>query len=93
VRDYSVEVSANGGLSWTPLVSAAPVTETIFVGNPGESYHFRVKATDNVNNESGWVEAGPMAIVAVTKYYTFNGQRACPEPCRRVAMRQGDEVR
>jgi RHS repeat-associated protein len=84
VRDYSVEVSANGGLSWTPLVSAGPVTETIFVGTPGESYHFRVKATDNVNNESTWVEVGPMAIVAVTKYYTFNGQR--------VAMRQGDDV-
>jgi hypothetical protein len=85
VRDYSLEVSANGGLSWTSLVSAGPVTETIFVGTPDESYHFRVKATDNVNNESRWLEAGPMALVAVTKYYTFNGQR--------VAMRQGDEVR
>jgi RHS repeat-associated protein len=44
-----------------------------------------VKAWDNVDNDTGWVQSGPVYVGAsVKKYYTFNGQR--------VAMRQGDEV-
>jgi hypothetical protein len=43
-----------------------------------------VQATDNVDNTSAWVEAGPVTVSAVTKYYYHGGQR--------VAMRQGDMV-
>lgn len=70
VRPHDVETSANGGMSWMPLLTAAPVTQTEFIGAPGQSYHFRVRAMDNVNNESGWVEAGPVEITSVTKYPT-----------------------
>ncbi|MEJ2560457.1 MAG: RHS repeat-associated core domain-containing protein, partial [Anaerolineae bacterium] len=41
-------------------------------------------AIDNVDNASAWVEAGPVTVSAVTKYYYHGGQR--------VAMRQGDVV-
>jgi RHS repeat-associated protein len=54
------------------------------VGEAGESYFFQVKATDHVNNTSAWVEAGPVTVSAVTKYYYHGDQR--------VAMRQGDVV-
>jgi RHS repeat-associated protein len=54
------------------------------VGTPGEVYYFRAQAIDKVNNLSEWVEVGPVEVKAVTKYYSFGGQR--------VAMRQGDEV-
>jgi RHS repeat-associated protein len=43
-----------------------------------------VQATDHVNNTSAWVEAGPVTVSAVTKYYYHGGER--------VAMRQGDVV-
>jgi RHS repeat-associated protein len=59
-------------------------TQAPFVGEAGESYFFQVKATDNVNNASAWVEAGPVTVSAVTKYYYHGGQR--------IAMRQGDVV-
>ncbi|MEW5958848.1 MAG: RHS repeat-associated core domain-containing protein [Chloroflexota bacterium] len=39
---------------------------------------------DNVNNAGAWLEAGPVTIAGVTKYYHHGGQR--------IAMRQGDEV-
>jgi hypothetical protein len=43
-----------------------------------------VQAIDHVNNDSAWVEAGPVTVSAVTKYYYHGGER--------VAMRQGDVV-
>jgi hypothetical protein len=61
-----------------------PQTQAPFAGEAGESYFFQVKATDNVNNASAWVDAGPVMVSAVTKYYYHGTQR--------VAMRQGDVV-
>jgi RHS repeat-associated protein len=84
LRHYEVQVKAQGEIDWTPWLTGTTQTSAPFRGQPGQSYLFRVRATDNVNNISDWVESGPVEIVGVTKYYHFGGQR--------VAMRQGDVV-
>jgi RHS repeat-associated protein len=83
VRHYTVQYRVEGG-SWADWLVETLQSEADFVGTPGEVYYFRAQAIDKVNNLSEWVEVGPVEVKAVTKYYTFNGQR--------VAMRQGDEV-
>ena len=45
-----------------------------------------------MGNLGDWVVSEVVEVATVSKYYTFGGQRACPECNRRVAMRQGDEV-
>jgi hypothetical protein len=84
IREYDVQSKVGGG-SWQELLTDTTELNTPFSGDPGQTYYFRVQATDNVDNASGWVEAGPVEIKAVTKYYTHGGTR--------VAMRRGDEVR
>jgi RHS repeat-associated protein len=84
LRDYEVQFKVGTGGTWTSWLAHTPQTEAPFVGEAGQSYFFRVKATDNVNNTSAWVEAGPVTVSAVTKYYYHGDQR--------VAMRQGDVV-
>lgn len=54
------------------------------LASPSSTYTFQVRATDRVNNTSGWQVSPPVTVQAVTKYY-FHGDT-------RVAMRQGDEV-
>jgi RHS repeat-associated protein len=70
--------------TWTSWLTHTSQTEAPFVGERDQSYYFRVQATDNVNNTSAWVEAGPVTVSTVTKYYYHGDQR--------VAMRQGDVV-
>jgi RHS repeat-associated protein len=84
LRDYDVQYKVGVAGTWTSWLSDTTQTQAPFVGEAGESYFFQVKATDNVNNASAWVEAGPVTVSAVTKYYYHGGQR--------VAMRQGDVV-
>jgi RHS repeat-associated protein len=84
VRDYDVQYKVGAGGAWVSWLMHTSQTQAPFVGERDQSYYFRVQATDNVNNASAWVEAGPVVVSAVTKYYMFGGQR--------VAMRQGDVV-
>jgi RHS repeat-associated protein len=84
VRDYDVQYKVGASGTWVSWLTNTPQTEAPFVGERDQSYYFRVQATDNVNNTSAWVEAGPVTVSAVTKYYYHGGQR--------VAMRQGDVV-
>jgi RHS repeat-associated protein len=70
--------------TWTPWLTNTSQTQADFLGERDQSYYFHVQATDNVNNASAWVEAGPVTVSAVTKYYYHGGER--------VAMRQGDVV-
>jgi hypothetical protein len=84
LRHYEVQVMALGEIEWTPWLTETSQTSAPYRGQPSQSYLFQVRATDNVNNISDWVESGPVEIVSVTKYYYFGGQR--------VAMRQGDVV-
>jgi RHS repeat-associated protein len=84
LRDYDVQYKVGAGGTWVSWLAHTPQTEAPFVGERDLSYYFRVRATDNVNNESAWVEAGPVTVSAVTKYYYHGTQR--------IAMRQDDVV-
>jgi RHS repeat-associated protein len=84
LRDYDVQYKVGITGTWTSWLTNTPQTEAPFVGERDQSYYFRVQATDHVNNASAWVEAGPVTVSAVTKYYMFGDQR--------IAMRQGDVV-
>jgi hypothetical protein len=81
-NDVQYKVGITG--TWTSWLTHTSQTQAPFVGEAGESYFFQVRAMDNVNNASAWVEAGPVTVSAVTKYYYHGDQR--------VAMRQGDVV-
>ncbi len=72
--------------TWLPWLVDADYTQATYVGDAGHSYTFRIKATDNVDNTNlNWeLTANSVSVEAVTKYYTFGGQK--------VAMRQGSEV-
>jgi hypothetical protein len=80
---YDLEVSEDGGVTWTRLLTNTQQTSYQYTGQPAHTYDFRVRATDNVNNTGPWTEATTV-VVQVTKYYTFAGQR--------IAMRSGDQV-
>jgi len=64
-----------------PLASQ---TEAPFVGQAGQTYTFRVRATDNVSNPSSWAESAPVTVSAVRKNYFFGDVL--------VATRLGSEV-
>ncbi len=83
LRHYEVQVKEAGG-DWTAWLSDVSYNQATYIGGAGKSYTFQIKATDNVNNESAWIESGSVSVEAVTKYYTFGGQK--------VAMRRGSEV-
>ena len=70
---YAVEFKDGDG-GWTAWLTATTATATTFPGLPQHSYRFRARAIDQVGNLGDWVEAGPVEIKAVTKYYTFGGQ-------------------
>jgi hypothetical protein len=76
LRDYDVQYKVGISGTWTSWLTHTTQTQAPFVGETGESYFFQVKATDNVNNASAWVEAGPVTVSAVTKYYDHGTQRA-----------------
>jgi hypothetical protein len=69
LRDYAVQYKVGIGGTWTSWLTNIAQTQTLFVGEAGQSYFFRVQATDHVNNTGDWVEAGPVTVSAVTKYY------------------------
>ncbi len=74
IRGYDLEVSADGGASWTRLLTATQDTSYTFTGELGVAYAFRVRATDRVSNTSTWVQAEAKTVV-VKKYYSVAGQR------------------
>jgi hypothetical protein len=84
LRDYDVQYKVGISGTWTSWLTNTSQTQADFVGERDQSYYFRVQATDHVNNASAWVEAGPVLVSAVTKYYYHGSQR--------IAMRQDDVV-
>jgi len=74
IRGYDLEVSTDGGAGWTRLLTATQATGYTFTGTPGVAYTFRLRATDNVNNVSAWVQAEAKTVI-VKKYYSVAGQR------------------
>lgn len=41
---------------WITFATGLRVTETLFLGNPGSTYEFRVRATDAVGNQQDWYD-------------------------------------
>jgi RHS repeat-associated protein len=83
VAGYELEYRTEAG-SWTAWLTATTATTATFSALPQHQYYFRIRAIDRVGHLGAWVEAGPVEIKAVTKYYHFGQQR--------VAMRQGGVV-
>ena len=83
IRSYEVEVKEAGG-SWTDWLTETTASQGTFIGTIGMTYTFQVRATDNVDNVSGWVESDEVGVYSVKKYYAFGGSK--------VALRQGDVV-
>jgi hypothetical protein len=89
VRHFDVHYKQGAG-SWTAWLTATTETSAQFIGQQDESYTFRVRASDNVGNESAWVESASTTVDAVTKYYHHGSSQDYGSA--RVAMRQGGEV-
>jgi hypothetical protein len=56
VRHFDVQYKPGAG-SWTAWLTATTETNAQFIGIQDQSYTFRLRASDNVGNESGWVES------------------------------------
>ncbi len=54
VASYDVEVRDGGSGPWLRWLSAAAATEGTFVGEPGHTYHFRVRGRDRAGNEEAF---------------------------------------
>jgi hypothetical protein len=63
---YKVGISG----TWTSWLTHTSQTQAPFVGEAGQSYYFRVQATDHVNNTSAWVEAGLALLAGRVKFAT-----------------------
>jgi hypothetical protein len=48
--------------TWVSLTSSLRQTETVFVGNPGSSYEFRVRAMDAAGNQQDWFDGYSIQI-------------------------------
>ncbi|MCP4288267.1 MAG: hypothetical protein GY792_28160 [Gammaproteobacteria bacterium] len=82
VAHYDVQSSLDGE-TWTNELVDTTDTSATFSIAPSQTYTFRVRATDNVGNTSGWqTTASATRELTTTKYYMFGGQR--------VAMRVQD---
>jgi hypothetical protein len=82
LRDYEVQYKVGITGTWTSWLTDTTQTQADFVGERDQSYYFRVQASDHVNNTSAWVEAGPVTVSAVTKYYYLGDQRGSHAPGR-----------
>jgi hypothetical protein len=51
-----VEYSPVTETQWITFATGLAVTETIFIGNPGSTYEFRVRATDSAGNAQAWYD-------------------------------------
>jgi hypothetical protein len=61
VSGYDIEVATDAG-AYTPWIGGVTDTSGTFAGQPGHSYAFRVRATDDLGNVSGFVSCGPVSI-------------------------------
>jgi hypothetical protein len=61
IAGYDVEVSADGGpfASW---LAGATETSGSYAGRAGQTYAFRVRATDSLGNTSDYIACNPLAI-------------------------------
>ncbi|HUR06055.1 MAG TPA: glycosyl hydrolase family 18 protein, partial [Nonomuraea sp.] len=66
VTSYDVQVATDAG-PWTPWLTGTPLLSSIYLGENGRSYAFRIRATDIHGNVGAWngaVVAGATAVPA-----------------------------
>ena len=61
IAHYDVEASIDGG-PWSAWLDNTAQTEATYAGSADHRYRFRVRATDSLGNESGWVESSEVRI-------------------------------
>jgi hypothetical protein len=61
VAHFDVESSVDGA-PWVRWLTSTPVTGAAYRGDVGHRYRFRVRATDNLGNASGWLESTETTI-------------------------------
>lgn len=81
VQNYDVQVKVGLGGAWNDLLTDTTATAVTYTGTGGQDYFFRVRATDNASNSSGWVEtntqvetlAPQTAVSPLPPYSRLNG--------------------
>lgn len=56
IAGYDVQVAVDGG-AWTPWLTGTTVLSSIYLGDNGRTYAFRIRATDVHGNVSPWNES------------------------------------
>jgi hypothetical protein len=51
-----VSVQVISPSEWFTVATGVSVSETLFIGNPGSTYEFRVRASDGAGNQQEWYE-------------------------------------
>ncbi len=62
VASYDVQVSTNGGTSWSTWLDNVTYLTSTYTGARGQSYSFRVQATDVAGNVSDWSSTRDVTI-------------------------------
>lgn len=57
-----VSLTPISNAEWITVSAALPVTETVFVGVPGGTFEFRVRAIDGFGNEQRWHDGYAIAV-------------------------------
>ncbi|HEY8239075.1 MAG TPA: glycosyl hydrolase family 18 protein, partial [Candidatus Limnocylindrales bacterium] len=69
---YDVQVSVDGG-AWTPWLTGTTLTNSIFLGEDGRTYAFRVRAADAHGNVTAWLAAASAASTAIPDKISVGG--------------------
>ncbi len=80
VKNYDVQVQINGG-AWQTWKSATTATSATYSGAYGNTYAFRVRARDQVDNQGVWSAVVTTTMISIVKYYYFGSQRVAMRGC------------
>ena len=72
IADYDLQVRNGTSGEWVDLLTNTIATSTVYTGTVGETYYFRIRATDNAGNLEPWPETYDMfTLVGVGSEYGF----------------------
>ena len=57
---------------WITFATGLPVTQTVFIGNPGSIYEFRVRAVDAAGNKQDWYDGYSVQAAIDPKTIVFH---------------------
>jgi hypothetical protein len=68
-----VEMAPIAEPAWITIATGLPITETIFIGTPGSTYEFRVRAVDNAGNRQEWYDGYSVQAQVDPKSVLYRG--------------------